>query len=129
MKRTPRSKILLSPIKIITIWPMERRRSGRIKLNVKAERISGDNKHGVFIENISATGIHMTTSSSKEHLNYIPGKDVDLQLSLTSGEIIHLRCKVRWSCVGAPPDALTDSIGLDIIDPPLQYIYFVKSLR
>jgi hypothetical protein len=120
---------LISPIKIITIWPMERRRSRRIKLNVKAERISGDKKYGVFIENISETGIHMTTSSSKEHLKYIAGKDVDLQLSLTSGEIIHLHCKVRWLYVRTPPDALTDSIGLDIIDPPLRYIHFVKSLR
>jgi hypothetical protein len=108
---------------------MERRRSRRIIVNVKAERISGDKKRGVFIENISETGIHMTTTSSKEHLKYIAGKDVDLKLSLTSGETIHLRCKVRWSCVSIPPDALTDSIGLEIIDPPLPYIHFVRSLR
>jgi hypothetical protein len=108
---------------------MERRCSRRITVNVKAERISGDKKHGVFIENISETGIHMTTSSSKEHLKYIAGKDVDLKLSLTSGGTIHLRCKVRWSCLRTPPDALTDSIGLEIIDPPLQYVHFVRSLR
>jgi len=107
---------------------MERRYSKRIRVALKAERISGDNKHGVFIENISETGIHMTTSPSKEHMKYTAGSDVDLRLSLSSGRIISLRCKVRWACVKTPPDGLTDSIGLQILDPPEQYIELVRSL-
>ena len=108
---------------------MERRCSKRIRVTLKAERISGDNKHGVFIENISETGIHMTTSPSKEHMKYVAGTDVDLRLSLSSGGTINLRCKVRWTCVKTPPDGLTDSIGLQILDPPAQYIELVRSLR
>jgi hypothetical protein len=108
---------------------MERRRSKRISITLKAERISGDKKHGVFIEDISETGIHMTTSSSKEHMKYTSGTDVDLKFSLSSGETIKLRCKVRWSCIKIPPNGLTDSIGLEIIDPPLQYVEFVRALR
>jgi hypothetical protein len=108
---------------------MEKRRSERIRITLRAERISGDTKHGVFIENMSETGIQMTTSFSKAHLKYTAGKDVDLMLSLISGETIHLCCKVKWLYMKTPPDALTDSIGLEIIDPPLQYINFVRSLR
>jgi hypothetical protein len=32
---------------------MEKRRSKRVKVDLKAERISGDEQYGVFIENIS----------------------------------------------------------------------------
>jgi len=121
--------MLISPIKIITISPMERRRFKRIKFNLKAERISGDEKHGVFIDNISENGIYMTTSPSKEHSKYTAGTEIDLKFSLTSGETIDLRCIVRWSYVKIPPNGLTDSIGLEIIDPPSQYVEFVRSLQ
>jgi hypothetical protein len=36
---------------------MERRRSKRISINLKAGRISGDEVHAVFIENISEDGL------------------------------------------------------------------------
>jgi len=108
---------------------MEKRRSKRIKVNLKAERISGDEKYGVFIENISEHGICMITTHSKAHSRYIPGTDIDLRFRLSSGKTLNLFCKVIWAHLRIPPDGLTDSIGLEIIDPPLQYIEFVGSLR
>jgi hypothetical protein len=108
---------------------MERRRSKRIKVNLKAERISGDEKYGVFIENISEQGICMITTHLKAHSKYIPGTDIDLRFQLSSGETLNLFCKVIWAHLKIPPDGLTDSIGLEIIDPPPQYIEFVRVLR
>ena len=108
---------------------MEKRRSQRIKVNLKAERISGDEKHGIFIENISENGIHIIAAHVKEHKKYFPGRDVDLKLFLSSGEALSLRCKVKWSCPEVLPNDLTDSIGLEIIDPPLRYIEFIKTLH
>jgi len=108
---------------------MEKRRSRRIKVNLKAERLSGDEKYGVFIENISENGIHIITTPSSEHRKYAAGIDIDLKFHLSSGETLNLRCKVKWADSKIPPDGLTDSIGLEIIDPPLKYIEFVKALR
>jgi hypothetical protein len=108
---------------------MEKRRSQRLKVNLKAERISGDETHGIFIENISENGIHIITAHMKENTKYFPGREVDLKLFLSSGGVLRLRCKVKWSCPEVPPENLTDSIGLEIIDPPLKYIEFIKTLH
>jgi len=108
---------------------MEKRRSRRIKVDLKAERISGDETHGIFIENISETGIHIITAHEKEHREYFPGRDVDLKLFLSSGGVLSLRCKVKWLCPEVLPNNLIDSIGLEIIDPPLRYIEFIKTLH
>ena len=108
---------------------MERRRSKRIKVDLKAERISGSERYTVFIENISEHGIQMITAPSGSHKKYTPGAEVDLKFRLSSGEAIDLHCKVRWSYFKMPPERLTDSIGLEIIDPPAKYIEFVRTLH
>lgn len=108
---------------------MEKRCSKRIKVNLKAERLSGNEKYGVFIENISENGIHMITTPSKTHKKYTRGTDIDLKFHLSSGETLNLQCKVRWAHLKIPPNGLTDSIGLEIIDPPLKYIEFVRALQ
>ena len=107
---------------------MEKRRSNRIKINLRAERISGDNSHGIFIENISENGINIIVANEKTLKEFLPGKDVDLRFRLSSGEALNLRCKVKWSCPDSPPDIRTESIGLEIIDPPPRYIEFVRTL-
>ena len=108
---------------------MEKRRSKRIKVHLKAERISGDKNYGVFIENISENGIQMLTTPSSEHIKYTTGTDIDVKFHLSKGKTLNLHCKVRWSYLKIPPNGLTDSIGLEIIDAPLQYIEFVKALH
>lgn len=107
---------------------MEKRRTHRIKINLKAERISGDAKHGVFIENISEKGINIIIANEKTLKEYFPGKDVDLRFRLSSGEALNLRCKVMWFCPDAQPDIRTESVGLEIINPPTRYIEFVRAL-
>lgn len=108
---------------------MEKRRSKRIKVNLKAERISGDEKFGVFIENISKNGIHMITTSTEKHKKYTPGTDIDLKFQFTTGETLNLHCIVRWAHLKVPPNGMTDHIGLEIIDPPQKYLEFVKALH
>jgi hypothetical protein len=108
---------------------VERRRFKRIKVKLNAESISGDEKYGVFIEDISETGINMITTSLREHKKYSPGTEIDLKLYLSSGKSLDLRCRVRWSYSKIPPNGLTDCIGIEIIDPPAQYIEFVRSLH
>ena len=108
---------------------MEKRGAERIKVNLKAERISGNARYGVFIEDISEKGIQIIATTSSEHKKYVPGTDLDLKLRLSSGRTLRLRCRVRWVYSKIPPDRLTDSIGLAVIDPPTEYTEFVRSLR
>ncbi|HMK48469.1 MAG TPA: PilZ domain-containing protein [Thermodesulfovibrionales bacterium] len=107
---------------------MEKRGANRIKISLKAERISGDKKHGVFIENISESGMNIIIANEKTLREYFPGNDVDLRFHLSSGEALNLHCRVRWFCPDSPPDIRTESIGLEIIDPPPRYIEFVRTL-
>jgi hypothetical protein len=108
---------------------MEKRAAKRIKVNLRAERISGNAQYGVFIENISESGIQIIATTSREHKKYIPGTDLDLKFRLSSGKTLNLRCIVRWIYSRIPPDRLTDSIGLEVINPPPEYSEFVKSLH
>ncbi|GBE01519.1 PilZ domain protein [bacterium BMS3Bbin06] len=108
---------------------MERRGSGRTTVSLRAERISGNTKRAVLIENISETGIHMITAPAKTAAKFKTGMEINLKFRLSSGETLNLRCKVRWAYAETPPDGLTDSVGLQIIDPPLRYREFVRTMR
>lgn len=107
---------------------MERRRYKRKVVRSKAERISGNKNQAVFIENISENGIYMITAPAESTPDYIPGTTIKLRFQLSTGETIDLNCKVIWSYKETPPDGLTSSVGMEIIDPPLKYIEFVSTL-
>ena len=108
---------------------MERRGSKRITVSLKAERLSGTSKKAVMIENISEQGINMIAAPAKEAAKFKTGIEVKLKLRLSTGEVLNLNCKVRWSYPKAPPDGLTSSVGLEVIDPPEKYKDFVKTLH
>ncbi len=106
---------------------MERRRSRRITVNLKAERISCTENCSVFIENLSKSGISMiTVAKNKNH--YVPGSEIDLELELSNGETISLNCNVKWAYENSPDD-LSNNVGLEIVDPPKDYVEFINALR
>jgi len=107
---------------------MERRKAKRVSVNLKAERISGSDKQSVFIEDISERGIHMITSPSAAIRKYSPGSEIELNLELATGIKILLHCITRWAYRMAPPDSQVDSIGLEILNPPAEYLRFLKSI-
>lgn len=106
---------------------MERRRSKRVTVNLKAERISCTENCSVFIENLSESGIYIITAPGKES-TYIPGAGLDLELELNSGKTINLNCNVKWAYKNSPEDK-TSSVGLEIIDPPFEYKEFLRNLH
>jgi len=107
---------------------MERRRSNRIAVNLKAQRISGDGNHTVFIEDISESGIHIITAPSGAYKKYTPGMDIDVRFQISAIENITLHCKTRWAYHKMPPEKELDSIGLEIMHPPAEYIKFIRAL-
>ncbi len=104
------------------------RRFRRIKVSLKAEHIYETANRPVFIEHISEQGMHMVTLHKGMESQLFPGDDVELRLRLSSGEAIPLRCQVRWMSAKTPPDGVTDSVGLEVLDPPSQYVSFVRTL-
>jgi hypothetical protein len=105
---------------------MERRKTKRVSVKLRAERISGRENHSVFIEDISEHGIHIITAPSAANRKYSPGAEIDLKLELASGLKILLRCITRWAYHKLPPEKEVDSIGLEIINPPPEYIRFIR---
>ncbi len=106
---------------------MERRRSKRIKVNLKAERISCTDNCSVFIEDLSESGISMLTTNTKKK-NYVTGTEIDLELELSTGETMNLNCNVKWAYDNSPEDP-TNHVGLEIVDPPHKYMEFLKTLH
>jgi c-di-GMP-binding flagellar brake protein YcgR len=105
---------------------MERRRARRVTINLKAERISCVNNCSVFIENISETGINMISAPGKKN-DYIPGTEMDLELEMSNGKTINLKCNVKWA--EHSPEEKSKSVGLEIINPPLEYKEFLETLH
>jgi hypothetical protein len=106
---------------------MERRRAKRVTVNLKAERISCTKNCSVFIENLSETGISMITSPTNNKV-YVPGSGINLKLKLSTGDTIKLNCNVKWY-YDSSSDDMTNSVGLEIIDPPDDYMEFLKTLN
>lgn len=106
---------------------MERRRQKRVTVNLKAERITCTRNCSVFIENLSESGIYMITAPARNN-EYVPGTEIDLELELAGGKVISLNCYVKWAVSNTPND-LTNSVGLEIIDPPDEYRKFVSTLH
>ena len=107
---------------------MEKRRYERKTLHLDAESITGDANLAVFIENLSEDGICMITAPSKSLITFTPKKKINLKLKLSSGDILDLTCKVSWSHRTSPRSS-TYSVGMEIIDPPEEYIEFVKTVH
>jgi hypothetical protein len=106
---------------------METRRNKRIMINLKAELFLGDARHACFIENMSETGIYIVTAPTKSSLDFAPESAFELRFKIPSGDKLNLQCSVIWS-FPTPPHGYTNSIGLEIKDPPLTYLEALKEL-
>ncbi len=82
----------------------------------------------MFIGNASEEGMHMVALNQNTAAQFYPGDNVELKLRVSPRGRIPLRCEVRWVSAERPPYAITHGVGLEIIDPPPQYVSFVKSL-
>jgi len=106
---------------------MERRRSNRKIVSIKAELISGDTSCSAFIENINEDGVYIVTRPERTGIDFTPGKTFEVRFQIPSSKTINLRCKLIWA-YKTPPHGLTNSIGMEIIDPPAEYKKFFNAL-
>jgi len=106
----------------------ERRKTKRLSVNMKAERLSCVKNCSVFIENLSEKGIHMITAPAGLPGLFEEGSSVELKLRVGNGQVIKLQCNVKWSYDNSSED-MTNSVGLEIVNPPDEYREFVRGLR
>jgi len=107
---------------------MEKRRSKRIIVTLEAELVLNDMTYKGFIENLSENGVYVVTKPTKTNANFNPGEAIGLKFHLPSGEIVDMNCKIIWS-YKTPPHGLTNSIGVEIINPPQKYIESLESFH
>lgn len=106
---------------------MGERRLYRKTVSFVAEfTLNGKNRSG-FINNLSKNGLLMKASAMIDLKALTSGEIFDLQFKPPSGEILRLNCKVKWLHKN-PPLGLTNSFGIEIIDPPPAYQEFLKTL-
>ena len=101
----------------------------KIIISLKAELVNREVIHSGVIENISECGLYIIThyNSAKTLLDFSPGKELDLQVYRTAKERLQLKGKVKWS-YKTPHYGLTNSMGMEIIDPLKKYIEFYREL-
>ncbi len=107
---------------------MEKRRFKRIIVSLKAELISDGTSYTGFIENLSENGLFVTTTPTKTAIVFTPETRCEIKFQLPSGETLNLPCKITWA-YRTPPHGITNSIGLEIIDPHPKYREFLKTLQ
>lgn len=111
---------------------MDKRSDKRVIVAFNAELVSNNLNYAGIIENLSDKGVFMRTFPVKTPLNFPPGSKINLKFRLPSGEKLSLNCIVRWF-FKTPPHGLTNSIGMEIKNPPARYkeflsnpVYFIK---
>ncbi len=107
---------------------MEARRYKRIILTLQAELVAGDMRYACFIENLSEEGVYITIAQSKPPVDFNSDTPFELRFRFPSGKKLNLNCRVKWSYL-TPPHGYTNSVGLEIMNPPLLYTEILKTLQ
>ncbi len=92
--------------------------------------IVGDNRYAGNIMNISKSGVALFVDT------HFPEKTIDckkreiltLEVQSPLGKLIKLKCKIIWLRFQPHPESLTTSMGMEIIDPPEDFINLFNNL-
>ena len=106
---------------------MEARKHKRVIVNLSAELICGDKRYAGTIENLSENGAYVVTAPQRASTELTPDTLLDLKVQMSHGETQVLHCRIKWSYM-TPPHGFTNSIGMEILDPPLKFRELLASL-
>jgi uncharacterized protein (TIGR02266 family) len=100
---------------------MEKRVHKRVFRRLDVKFTSGDISRNAITSNISDNGIFVRT---RKVLNQ--GTELDLELTLPSGEVIQLRGRVARAII--TPLHNKDGMGVELTEIPPEYTEFIKTL-
>ncbi len=80
------------------------------------------------MENLYKYGVYIRNTPDEEVVNCNHRESLEVELQLPSGEKLNLLCRVkRFNIDKTQSHGLTNSISMEIIDPPLKYKEFFKT--
>ena len=108
---------------------MKKRKYKRFVISMHANISIGEKTYKGVIGNISEEGIlsSLTTSITTDE-NFLPQKNVEMNLDLPTGETVDLNCEIRWF-LKPSEQRKTIMLGLYIIDPPSEYTAWLKKFK
>lgn len=109
---------------------MDRRRSQRKPVSLKASIESPGKSCEAIIDNVSEHGLCLETDTDNllaDSTQFQAGAEYEVRFRIPSGDEIRLRCKVTWSYKAAP-QGLKKRIGMEIVFPPPGYVEFYRQL-
>jgi hypothetical protein len=102
-------------------------RSPRVTVEIEAVIIFSHNKKfEVLIENLSDEGISLTFDAH-ENVDFKKGLTLDVEFQSSVGDFLNLECKIMRA-QKIPHNNFTYNLGLKILDIPLEYEEFFKTL-
>ncbi|MBI5739220.1 MAG: PilZ domain-containing protein [Nitrospirae bacterium] len=107
---------------------MEARQHQRVIVSFPAELVCRDKRVAGTIENLSDNGVYVVTAPQKNPSDLCPDTMLELRFQNSTGDAHVLHCKVKWSYM-TPPHGFTNSVGMEIIDPPSTYKELLRNLR
>lgn len=107
---------------------MEKRAFQRTDVRIEAELISDYLNFAAFIGNISTGGVYVITIHTEDRMDFTVGTPLELKFQVPSGEILRLRCIKRWSGT-ITANSLLGRMGMEIVDPPVEYSEYLKTLQ
>jgi hypothetical protein len=106
---------------------MEKRAYKRIPVKLEGKFFSNDTNCIAYIRNVSALGVNAIITPINCATDFHKKAKQELKIHISSGDTITLNCIRKWSS-SISPQGLTKEIGLEIIDPPIQYKDFLSTL-
>ena len=106
----------------------KKQRFNRYNVNLVSTVSSDTTSYAGFTKNVSEEGLAYETYYFPSTLKRISTKEIiDLMLKMPSGEILKLNCAIKWSSEHSPWSLF--KMGMKIIDPPIKYREYVKTLQ
>jgi len=106
----------------------EKRRSSRIVENLDAEIISGGKSYKGLVMNFSESGLYMVTATADSEVDFTPSALIDLKCELSTDKRISLKCEVKWFLPKVSSHGVAFSMGMEILNPPGEYVKFVEEM-
>jgi hypothetical protein len=107
---------------------MEKRAHKRIPVSIEAELTSEGIQCVAYIRNVSEGGINTIITPVLESGDFTPATELNLKFRLPYGEAVNLKCRKKWSHEISPHKP-TVNVGVEIINPPIEYMEFLHSLQ
>jgi hypothetical protein len=106
---------------------IDKRIHGRIIARIKAVLTFEGVSYVGMIENISEHGLYMISLPIKHQIDFRPGSIHEMKLRTLPGKSVILHCNVQWA-YKTPPYGLTNSVGMEILNPSPVYREFLGTL-